>query len=84
MIGITINFTGSRNSPAAQDLFYPLYERFSERKSKNYQSKSSLSPEQFDIEFEVSLESAFLGLSRRQTGFFPHSRYRQRNPEMNP
>jgi hypothetical protein len=44
---------------------------FSAAEIQNHRSKSSLFSEQFGIEFEVSLESAFLGLSRRNTGFFP-------------
>jgi hypothetical protein len=42
----------------------------SSAENQNYQSKSCLLSEQFAIEFDVSLESVFLGLSRRHTGSF--------------
>jgi hypothetical protein len=60
---------------------------FSSAEIQNRRSKSSLLSEEFGIELEVNLESAFLGLSRRHTrSFLAPARdrsARQRNPEMN-
>jgi hypothetical protein len=53
------------------DLWVNCLQAFLSAEIQNHQDKSSLSSEQFDIEFQVSLESAFLGLNRRQAGSFP-------------
>jgi hypothetical protein len=51
---------------------------------EKHRNKPRLLSERFGIEFEVSVESVFLGLSRRHTGSSPRYRSaRQRNSAMN-